>query len=501
MGGSANATSAVTLPETVHAKDIRYLVGGTWRTGEPRPVHFPYTGEAVAHVHYASPDEVRKAVANAHEAFLAYQNTPAHVRYEVIMKAAEKLEARGEEVARLMTFHAGKHIKEARGEVGRSLVTLRVSAEEAKRLTGEVLALDAVPSGEGVFGFTMRLPLGVIAGISPFNAPLNLACHKVGPALAAGNAIVLKPHPAAAGVSNLLAEAFAEALVEAGLPPGVFNVVHGDAEAGEALVTHPKVRLVSFTGSGRVAETILKQAGLKPTVLELGGNAPTLIHRDANLENAAQQCVKASFGLTGQSCVSTQRLYVHEEVFEDFSERFVALAKALKAGDPREKGTDIGPLVNEATAERVERWIQEAVDAGATLRCGGKREGSVVEPTVLSGVTSAMRVVCEEVFGPIVSLIPYRDIEEAIGAANNSPWGLKAGIFTESLDVMLLAARRLEVGTLNVNAPSRSRTDIEPSGGIKESGWGKEGPRYAVESMTQLKMVSVRKSRVQVSSG
>lgn len=477
--------------QTGSVPEVRSFVAGAWLDGTPQPLRSPFDGRVAARIHHLDPERVRRAVARAREAFRRHRDTPAHVRADWIARAAERLAARRDELAELMALHGGKPLREGRGEVERSFHTLRVSAEEAKRLGGEVLPLDAVPSGEGVLGFTLRLPLGVIAGISPFNAPLNLACHKVGPALAAGNAIVLKPHPAGAAVAAALAEAFAEA----GLPEGLFAVVQGDVEAGDALVTHPEIDLVSFTGSGPVAEAIVRRIGLVPSVLELGGNAPTLIHRDADLDSAVPQCVRAAFGLAGQSCVSTQRLYLHEEIADAFTERFVAAARALRPGDPRDESTDVGPLVNEAAAARVAEWIDEAVAGGATLHCGGGRDGALLEPTVLSGVDPAMRVVCDEVFGPVVSILRYRDLDEAIAAANASPWGLKAGVFTASLDVALRAARELESGTVNVNAPSRSRTDIEPSGGIKRSGWGKEGPRWAIETMTRLTMVSLKPSR------
>lgn len=468
------------------------LIDGKWLESHDNTVIlYPYNGEPTGVVHNASLAQVEEAVESAHRAWLSWANTPAFKRAEIIARAADILEHRGNELAAAMTFHTGKRLAESKGEIARSLSTLRISAEETKRIMGEVIPMDAVSTGVGKMGFTIRVPMGVVAGISPFNAPMNTVCHKLGPALGAGNTLVLKPHPHGAIIAAMMAEAF----LEAGLPPGVFNLVNGGPEVGRALVGHPLVEVVNFTGSGKVADQIIRQVGLKRVLLELGGNAATIVHKDANIQAAAAACAEAAFGLTGQSCVSTQRLYVHREVYDEFLELLRARTVAMTPGDPMDPTTGIGPMINEEAARRVEQWIREAEQEGARIVCGGGREGTLVEPTIIANVAPRMKVVCEEVFGPVVTVSPYDDIEEAIGATNDTPWGLKSGIFTASIDVMMLAARKIMAGTVNVNGPSRARVDHEPSGGLKQSGWGKEGPRYAIEEMTYLKMVTLTPSR------
>lgn len=475
----------------VELRAVRGLIGGEWRKG-PRalPVRYPYDGSTVAEVYETATEEVAAAVESAHQAWLSWRRAASHERAELLAAIAAGMAGRSEELAEVMTLETGKTIRESRTEVSRSLSTIAISAEEAKRISGEVIPMDAVPPGTGKVGFTMRVPMGVVAGITPFNAPLNTICHKLGPALAAGNTLVLKPHPQGAG----LAVELAQICLQAGLPRGAFNVVHGGAEVGKALTTHPLVAVVNFTGSARVADQIIRTVGLKRTLLELGGTAPTIVHSDADLQQAVPQCVEAAFGLSGQSCISTQRIYVHRELYEPFIREFVAAARAKRAGDPKDPDTGIGPMIDPEAATRVKEWIDAAVRDGATLECGGQLRGALLEATVLTDVTPQMKVVCEEVFGPVVTVTPYDDIEQAIAQANDSPFGLKSGIFTNTLDVALRAARELEYGTVNVNGASRSRVDHEPSGGVKLSGWGKEGPRYAIEEMTYLRMVSIATS-------
>jgi acyl-CoA reductase-like NAD-dependent aldehyde dehydrogenase len=465
----------------------RSLIGDTWREGTATVIKAPYDGSIAGYVHETTPTHVDEAVETAHRTGREWANAPAHQRASVLQAIAHLMAERAEELARIMTLQTGKTIREARVEATRSISTIEISAEEAKRIGGEVIAMDAVPPGAGKTGFTIRVPVGVVAGITPFNAPLSTLCHKIGPALAAGNTVVVKPHPHGSGVTALLGQI----VLDAGLPPGAFNIVHGGPAVGTALVNHKRVALVNFTGSGRVADRIIRTIGLRRILLELGGNAPTIVHGDADLKKAVSQCIEASFGLTGQSCISTQRIFVQRPIYEEFTEQLVAGAKGRKTGNPLDPSTEMGPMINEETAARVEAWIREAIAAGAHLRCGGERHGTMVIPAVLTDVTSQMKVMCEEVFGPVVTVSPYDTLEEALRAANDTPWGLKAGIFTRSLDVALAAAKHLEYGTININAASRARTDQEPSGGIKLSGWGKEGPRYAIEEMTYLKMITI----------
>jgi acyl-CoA reductase-like NAD-dependent aldehyde dehydrogenase len=468
--------------------DIHNLVGGQLRGGPAvDELRHPYDGRVVARVHAADPTTVDDAVESAREAFRSWRTTPSHRRAQVLAAVATTMRAEAEDFAHQITLETGKTLAEARGEVSRSIATMEISAEEAKRIGGEVVPMDAAPQGAGKLGFAVRVPMGVIACITPFNAPLNTLCHKVGPALAAGNCVVVKPHPHGAGIAARLARAF----LDNGALPGCFNVVHGGAEVGQSLVTHPNVVLVNFTGSGAVADQIVRQIGLKRVLLELGGNAPTIVHHDADLDRAGQECLGAAFGLGGQSCISTQRIYVHRDVYEPFVARLVDDAKSIVTGDPFDPATKMGPMISEAAAKRVQVWIEEAVAAGAVLRCGGERDGTMVTPAVLTDVRQDMRIVCEEVFGPVVTVSAYDDRDEVIRSANDSPWGLKCGVFTGSLAFALKAAAEMEFGTVNINGPSRARVDHEPSGGTKQSGWGTEGPRYAIEAMTYLRMVSM----------
>lgn len=466
----------------------RSFVAGAWRDGDAvEPLRSPYDDRVVGQVVQSTAADVHDAVIGAREAFPAWRVTPAYERAAAIARIAAGVAARGDEFVETMCLHTGKTVRDGRAEVARTVATLEISAEEAKRIDGEIIPMDAVPSGRGKRGFAVYEPVGVVAGIVPFNAPLNLAAHKLGPALAAGDALVLKPHPQGSGVATLLADIASQA----GLPAGALAVVHGGAAVGRALVAHQGVALVSFTGSGVVAEAIVRDAGLKRTLLELGGNGPTIVHADAAWERAAEMCVDAAFGMSGQSCVSTQRLYVHDAIVDRFAAALVNRVRALRTGDPFDPQTQIGPVNSAQAAQRIQAWIEEAVAGGARLLCGGERHGNLITPAVLRDVDAGMRVVCDEVFGPVVSIIGYHDLDEAIASANASPWGLKVGIFTDSLGVALRASRELTFGTVNVNAPSRSRSDHEPSGGTKASGWGREGPRYAIREMSNLKMISV----------
>lgn len=473
---------------SVPVADSRSFIGGTWREGfDLRTVKEQTDRTPTIRVYFASVSDVAEAVASAVHAGRAWAKLPAFRRAEILTAVASGMQERSEDLAAQMVAESGKTIRDARTEIARSLSTMQISAEEAKRIEGEMVPMDAVSGGAGKLGFTLRTPVGVVAGITPFNAPLNTVCHKLGPALAAGNTLVLKPHLNGAGVAVLLAEIAAEA----GVPPGVFNLVHGGPEVGRALTTDPRVNFVNFTGSGRIAELILKEVGLKRTLLELGGNAPTIVHSDADISKVATQVAEAAFGLSGQSCISTQRVLVHSSVREQLVKALEEEAVGRAPGDPWDEETRMGPLLDEASAIRVQSWVDEAVEQGAVLLCGGHRNGCFVEATILTDTSSNMKIDCDEVFGPVLVLKTYDDISEAIEEANNTPWGLKAGVFTGSLDVAMKAATELEYGTVNINGASRSRVDQEPSGGVKLSGWGKEGPRHAIREMTNVRMISV----------
>ena len=470
--------------------EAKTLIDASWHEGHTTIIPAPFDEQPAGRIHNSSLQNVEDAVTSSARAGKAWAKLAAYQRASILYALARLMEKRGDELARLMAHQTGKTLREAKTEVVRSISTMEISAEEAKRIHGEMVPMDAVAPGAGKIGFTVRAPVGVVAGITPFNAPLSTLCHKLGPALAAGNTLVVKPHPHGSGVTALLGQL----ALDAGVPPGVFNIVHGGADIGDALVRHPQVALVNFTGSGKVADLIIRSIGLKRILLELGGNAPTIVHGDADLEKAVPQCIEAGFGLAGQSCISTQRIYVQRPIYEKFVERMVAGVRSRKIGDPMDASTDTGPMINEATAIRIELWIREAVREGATLRCGGERKGALLTPAVLTDVNPQSKVACDEVFGPVVTISPYDTIDDAVALANATPWGLKSGIFTASLNAALTAARQLEYGTVNINAASRARTDQEPSGGTKQSGWGKEGPRYAIEEMTELRMVTIATS-------
>jgi len=463
------------------------FIGGEWRdTGAVDPVVNKYTGEVIATVSQADRGHVTEAVSAARSALEESGPLPPYRRYEILSEASRLLRDRAEEFALTIAREGGKPLKDARGEVARGVQTLLLSAEEAKRIHGEGVPVEAAPGSENRLAFTVRVPVGVVCAISPFNFPLNLVLHKVAPALAAGNAVVHKP----AGSTPVTAAKLATLLAEAGLPPGFYNVLFGSGSTvGNWLLDEPDIDMYTFTGSPAVGRRIKEESGLRRVTLELGNNSATIVHEDADLDSAVPPCVAHSFGNAGQVCISVQRLYVHEGIFDVFAERFIAETSRLKLGDPTDPATDVGPMIDEKEAARAEEWVMEAVAKGAEVLCGGNRDGALMEPTVLVKTRSDMKVVCDEIFAPVVSLIPYRNIDEAFTALNASRYGLQAGIFTESLEVAMAAARKLRVGGVIVNGTPSYRVDLMPYGGVKESGIGREGPRYAIEEMTDLRLV------------
>lgn len=445
-----------------------------------------FTGELIEELPCAGAAEVDQAVRRAQRAFPGWSATPAHRRSEVIARAAALVAGRAEAFTEGIAREAGKAWKHAASEVARSIETFTFSAEEAKRLHGETIPMDASAFGEGRVGFYLRAPLGVVSAITPFNFPLNLVAHKVGPALAAGNVVVLKP----AEETPLTARAMADCFREAGLPEGVLELVYGDGPTtGEALVTHPGPAKVSFTGSPPVGARILKQAGLKRVTLELGNNSGTIVEPDADLDAAVPRCVTAAFANAGQVCISLQRLYLHRAIAGTFMARFVDLTRRQKVGNPLERDCDVGPMISDDAAERAEAWIREAVAEGATLIEGGRREGRLVWPTVLTDTRPDMKVMCREAFAPLVSVVIYDDFDEALRLLGDSPYGLQAGIYTQDLRKAFRAVAALDVGGVLVNDASIFRVDHMPYGGNRMSGIGREGVRFAVEEMTNLKFV------------
>ncbi|HET7294703.1 MAG TPA: aldehyde dehydrogenase family protein [Vicinamibacteria bacterium] len=463
------------------------LIDGEWKSSaEGIDVIDKYTGEVIGTVPAASKEDVARATLAARAAFATWGETPAHKRSKILLETAAGLAARQDEIATIIAREAGKAWKYAVAEVQRSVETFTFAAEEAKRIHGETVPMDASAFGENRVGYYVRTPMGVIGAITPFNFPLNLVAHKVAPALAAGNTMVLKP----AHETALTAVKLGEVLEAAGLPKGVLNIVHGEGRViGEALVRDPIPAKLTFTGSPPVGAHIMSVAGLKRVTLELGNNSGTIIEPDADLGKAIPRCVASAFANSGQVCISLQRIYVHEQVAEDFIDRFVKATAALKVGNPLEKDCDVGPLITEEAAAKAELWIKDAVAEGARCLIGGRREGRMLWPAVLVDTRPDMKVMCEEAFAPLVSIVRYRDFDEALRLLNDSPYGLQAGIYTHDLRKAFAAVRKVDVGGMMINDTSIFRVDHMPYGGNKMSGIGREGVRFAIEEMTNLRMV------------
>jgi acyl-CoA reductase-like NAD-dependent aldehyde dehydrogenase len=449
------------------------------------PVVNPYTGQVVSTVPEFTEADVRAAISRAAAVAKTMAAMPAHRRGAILNNAARLIAEQSEALARLMAQENAKPLKYSRGEALRAVDTFNFAADEARRLHGETIPLDAAAGGVGKIGYYVRVPVGVIGAITPFNFPLNLLAHKVAPAIAAGCPVVVKPAPA----TPLTALRLAEIVREAGLPEGAFEVVTGGADVGTWLTTDPRIAMISFTGSPPVAHAITKNAGLRRVTLELGGNAATIIDEDANIAHAVNRTVMGSFSYSGQVCISVQRIYIHRKRYDEFRAQFLDATRKLVLGDPLSDQTDIGPVLNDAAAERIEAWVNEAVQQGATLAIGGGREGRMVHPVVLENVTDAMKVMCAEVFGPVVSFVPFDDFDQALDMADMGDFGLQAGVYTANLNHAMSAVQRLNVGGVIINDVPTLRVDNMPYGGNKDSGVGREGPRFAVEEMTTLKMV------------
>jgi acyl-CoA reductase-like NAD-dependent aldehyde dehydrogenase len=469
--------------------DGRLLVAGKRMEGPSSyELKDPYRGEVLATVNAAGVAEVERAVRAARAAQPLVAGMAVHQRAAILRDAVSLIHERRDVLATTITRQTGKAVRDARREVDRSTYTLAATAGALEELYGEVAPADAIPGGEGLIGLVLYEPLGIVAAITPFNAPLNIPMHKVAPALAAGNAVVLKPAPQA----PISAFQLAEILIEAGMPSSSISVLPGGAEAGSALVSHPDVDFISFTGGRATGELIARSAGVKGVVLELGGNSPNIVHADANIPWTARALALGAFSNSGQSCNSVQRVIAHESVAEELSDQLVAEARSLNLGDPLADTTDVGTLVDEAAAVRVSQWIEDAVQSGARLRSGGNQEGAALAPTVLDHVTPRMRIVCEEVFGPVLTISTYADLEEAIALANDTVFGLQSAVFTNSLSVAFETARRLRTGGVMVNRSSNFRLDNMPFGGTRGSGnGGREGARYTLREMCNRKLLLV----------
>ncbi|SDW18901.1 aldehyde dehydrogenase family protein [Paenibacillus sp. CF384] len=468
-------------------------IGGEWLEAKSyTKLTAPYSGEALAEIPLADREETERAIEAAYAARGVMAKLPAHKRAAILETLSRLLTERAGEAARLIAMEAAKPLKAALAEVDRTIQTYKFAAEEAKRLSGEMIPLDAAPGGEGRIAYTMKEPIGVIGAITPFNFPMNLVAHKVGPAIASGNTIVLKP----ASQTPLSALFLAELLEEAGLPAGALNVVTGSGSIiGDVIVKHDKVKAISFTGSPKVGIGIRNQADLKRVALELGSNSALIIDKGVPLSKIIPRCVVGAFSYQGQVCISLQRIYVHANHYDEFVAGFCEAAAKLKVGDPLDPDTDLSAMITQGDVSRALSWIEEAVQQGAVVACGGGTSSAqILQPTVLLEVSRSAKVSCEEVFAPIVLINRIRDVEEGIQLINDSRFGLHAGIYTDNIHTALDAAEKLHVGGVMINDIPTFRVDHMPYGGVKESGLGREGVKYAIDEMTEIKTVIINRT-------
>jgi len=467
---------------------MKMLINGKWIDRARKiEVRDPWDNRLIDTVPAGSKADAAAAVATAVEGFEISKRLTVYDRAQILFKAAAIIGANLEEFARTIALEGSKTIKEARKEARRCTNTLTCSAEEAKRILGETIPFDSFPGGEKRVGYYYRFPVGVVLAITPFNDPLNLVAHKLGPAIAAGNSVVLKP----ATVTPLSALKLAEALLKAGLPPKILSVITGyGGEIGDTLVQDPRVRMISFTGGTEAGERIARMAGIKKMGMELGSNSPVIVLDDVDLDAAAESCVSGAFWACGQNCIGVQRIYIQQAAYKKFLARFVALTKKYKVGPKLDENCDMGPMISEGEAKRVERWIQEAVKKGAKVACGGRRRGTVVDPTVLTDVPETATIHHQEVFGPVVNLYPVQTLEEAIAKSNSVNYGLHAAIFTNDVNKAFKAAYELDCGGVMINDSTDYRLDSMPFGGVKYSGLGREGLKFSLQEMTEPKVVS-----------
>lgn len=463
----------------------KILVAGSWAdAAETIRVTSPFSGETIAEVFSADADQIRAVAAAAASAASEMRGLS---RFEIaagLRNIAAGISDRKEEIAQTIASEAGKPIRLARGEADRAVATFSWAAGEAERFCGDVIPVDTQPAGRGKNAFTLRVPRGVIFGITPFNFPLNLVAHKVAPALASGNAIIIKPSPRTPLTSLLLGEIF----LRSGLPPAGLQIVPTDVKYMDTILGDDRISMISFTGSAAVGWELKQKAGRKAVALELGGNAPVIVDQSADVERSLSRCVTGSFAYTGQVCISVQRIFVQDRIFDRWTGEFVRRAKSLKKGDPLDEATELSVMIDEASAKRAELWVKEATDNGAKLLCGGIREGAVLDPTALTDTDPEMRIVSEEAFAPIAVVERFADFEAAVDAANHSRYGLQAGVFTNDLSNMRYGIENLEYGGVIINDVPTFRVDNMPYGGSKDSGFGREGVRYAMEEMTELRV-------------
>jgi acyl-CoA reductase-like NAD-dependent aldehyde dehydrogenase len=467
-------------------RQFEMLVDGDWRSSGLRvEIHSPYSGEVVGATWQAGADEVEAAVQGAVRAFEQTRRLPTFRRVEVLEKVVNSLKREQEMFAMLIAQEAGKPIRLARAEAARAVMTFTDALEETKRIRGEWLPLDLDAASCGRSGIVRRFPVGPVLAITPFNFPLNLVAHKLAPALACGAPLILKPAPQA----PLSALHLARIVSEAGAVPGSLGAFLCPVELAQRMVSDDRLKVLTFTGSAAVGWALKQKAGKKRALLELGGNAGVVIHSDADLDYAAERCVFGGFAYAGQVCISVQRIFVERSAFDDFLMKFLERVGRLRCGDPMQESTDLGPMISQDAAERTERWVREAVQGGANVLAGGEREGAFFQPTVLTHTQPEMKVCCEEVFAPVVSVEPYDCVDDALASMNGSPYGLQAGLFTNDQRIIQTAFDELQVGGLIVNDVPTYRADSMPYGGAKDSGIGREGVRYAIQELTEPRVL------------
>jgi glyceraldehyde-3-phosphate dehydrogenase (NADP+) len=469
-------------------KEYRLLIAGEWKESDQvKDIRSPFDRSLVGKVHWAERKQVEEALAAAERAFTETRKLSGYERSQALDKISQGIKSRREELARSIALQAGKPIKDARAEVDRGSSTFEIAGDEAKRIGGELLPLDLSAQTKQRWGLVRRFPIGTISAITPFNFPLNLVAHKVAPALASGNTVVLRPSSQVPITSIILGEI----VTESGYPAGGLNIVPSGYQAAEALLTDDRVKMVTFTGSPAIGWELKKKAFQKKVTLELGGNAAVVIEPDCDLDYALARTVVGSFSYAGQVCISIQRIFLHEKIYDRFMSAFEAKTKGLKMGDPLAEDTDVGPMIDEEAAKKTEEWVDEARDQGARIVCGGKRQGTFYEPTILENVIPELRISWLEAFSPIVVVSKYQDFAEALKSVNYSIYGLQAGVFTNDLKKAFLAYDVLDVGGVIVNDIPTFRIDHMPYGGIKQSGFGREGVKYAIEEMTELKLLAL----------
>ncbi len=467
-------------------KKYEFLIAGEWRKSDQlKEVYFPFNHEIVAEVYQATAADLEEAVSAAVTGFEITRKLPSHQRSKILVNLLDQMEARTEELVETLVLEGGKTQNVARGEVSRAKETIRISAEEAKRLGGEIIPLDWTEAGEGRIGLVRQAPLGPVLGIAPFNYPLNLACHKLGPAVAAGNSFILKP-ASNTPLSGLL---LGEMLLEAGYPPEALSVTVCGGAAAEKMVADSRIAYLSFTGSSQVGWHLKAVAGRKRVGLELGGNAAAIVHKDANIDYAVSRITMGGFTNAGQNCISVQRVLLHRPIYNKTTEKLLDKISSLKVGDPRDLEVVVGPMIDEGAATEAMAKVKEALEQGAELLIGGTLEGTLFQPTVLAKTTPEMKVNWDEIFAPVITITPYDEFDEAIALTNNTDYGLQSGLFTQNMNRILRAFEEIEVGGLQINDVSTFRVDQMPYGGVKGSGVGREGPHYAIAEMTELKLM------------